>query len=223
MRNLRKLCAFIVISWSACAPSNAADTPSPIDPDQPKTQIESPGGAAPWEAGVGEGFRSSVHTLTVEAGAVQGLGIFGSLQAHDLALLSVSYGHMLWNTMGQGHFYKGNWEIRGELFGGAQFSPGSEWVVGLTPHLRYNFATGTRFIPFIDGGAGVTATSIRAPDLSNTFEFNLQGTVGVHVFLRDNVALTLEARLFHLSCAGISNPNRGLNGVGGVIGLTYMF
>src|SRR5579872_5237560 len=158
MRNLRKLSAFIVISGSACALSGAADTPSSIGPDQPKIQIESPETATPWEEGMGDGFRSSVHTLTVEAGAVQGLGIFGSLQAHDLALLSVSYGHMLWHTVGQGHFYRGNWELRGELFGGAQFSPGSEWVVGLTPHLRYNFATGTRFIPFIDGGTGVTAT-----------------------------------------------------------------
>jgi len=39
----------------------------------------------------------------------------------------------------------------------------SDWVVGLTPHLRYNFATGTRWIPFVDGGAGVTATASALP------------------------------------------------------------
>jgi len=222
MRKLRKLGAFIVVPLSACASCAGADISSSVGQDQAKIQLETP---APnlWETGPGEGFRSSVHTLTAEVGAIQGLGIFGSLQAHDLALLSVSYGHMLGHTVGKGHFYRGNWELRGELFGGAQFSPSSEWLVGLTPHLRYNFATGSRFIPFIDAGTGVTATSIRAPDLSNTFEFNLQGTTGMQIFLRDNLALTVEARLVHLSCASISNPNRGLNGVGGMVGLTYLF
>jgi hypothetical protein len=72
---------------------------------------------------------------------------------------------------GKDHWYRGNWEVRGELFGGAQFSPENDWLVGLTPHLRYNFATGTRWIPFIDAGSGVMATSIGLPDLSGTLQF----------------------------------------------------
>jgi lipid A 3-O-deacylase len=222
MRNRTKLSAFIIILLLACSSSEGADTSSPTTQDQAQTQSQTAASNL-WEAGVGEGFRSSVHTLSTEVGAIQGFGLFGSLQAHDLALISISYGHMLGHTVGKGHFYRGNWELRGELFGGAQFSPSSEWVVGLTPHLRYNFATGSRFIPFLDAGTGVTATSIRPPDLSNTFEFNLQGTAGMHVFLRDDLALTLEARLLHMSCAGISSPNRGLNGLGGMIGLTFLF
>src|SRR6267142_1796263 len=99
----------------------------------------------------------------------------------------------------------------------------SEWLVGLTPHLRYNFATGTRWIPFLDGGAGVTATGIGPPDLSGIFEFNLQVGAGVQWFLRENVALSLEARHVHWSCAGISKPNLGLNGVTGMLGLTFFF
>lgn len=130
---------------------------------------------------------------------------------------------MIGPTVGVGHFYRGNWELRGELFGGSQFAPTSDSVVGLTPHLRYNFATGTRLIPYFDLGAGVTATSIGPPDLSNTFEFNLQATLGTHWFICDNLALTLEARYLHMSCAGISNPNRGLNTVLGTVGLTFFF
>lgn len=176
-----------------------------------------------WENGVGAGFRSSVQTFSVEAGALQGLDVMGGLPRHDLALLSVSYGHLLGSAVGLGHFYRGNWELRGELFGGEQFSPGSERVMGLAPHLHYNFATGTRFIPYFDAGAGVTATSIGPPDLSNTFEFNLQATVGTHWFVRDSTALTLEVRYLHMSCAGISDPNRALNGLMGVVGLTFFF
>src|SRR5258705_9563621 len=100
---------------------------------------------------------------------------------------------MLGHTSGAGHWYRGNLEFRCELFTGAQFSPSTEWLVGLTPHLRYNFATGTSLIPFADAGAGVTATSIGPPDLSgDTFEFNLQAAMGAQWFLMKNLALSLE-------------------------------
>jgi len=35
---------------------------------------------------------------------------FGSRQAHDFALTSVSYGYMLGEVVGQGHWYRGNWK-----------------------------------------------------------------------------------------------------------------
>jgi len=130
---------------------------------------------------------------------------------------------MLTGVVGQDHWYRGNWEIRQELFGGAQVSPSRDWVVGLTPHLRYNFATGTRWIPYADAGAGVSATGIGHPDLSGTFEFNLQANTGVHWFVRDNMALTFEGGYLHLSCAGISSPNLGLNGVKAMFGVTWFF
>jgi hypothetical protein len=130
---------------------------------------------------------------------------------------------VLGRVLGGDHWYRGNFEFRAELFSGAQFSPSTEWVVGLTPHLRYNFATGTRWVPFADFGAGVSGTSIGPPDLSGTFEFNLQAEVGVHRFLRDNLALTFEVRYMHMSCAGLSSPNAGLNTVMGLIGLSWFF
>jgi lipid A 3-O-deacylase len=176
-----------------------------------------------WENGVGEGFRSTTYSFGLSAGATYGLSSFGSVQAHDLAFITLSYGHMLSHVWGEGHWYRGNLEFRLELFTGAQFSPSREWFVGLTPHLRYDFATGTRWIPFVDAGAGVTATSIGPPDLSGTFEFNLQAGTGIQWFLKDDVALTLEARYVHWSCAGISNPNLGLNGVTGMLGLSFFF
>ncbi len=118
---------------------------------------------------------------------------------------------------------RGNVEFRAELFTGAQLSPQRDWFVGLTPHLRYDFATGTRLVPFADIGAGVTATGIGPPDLSGTFEFNLQGGGGVQWFFRDNLALSIEAGYVHWSCAGISRPNLGLNGITGLLGMSYFF
>jgi len=131
---------------------------------------------------------------------------------------------MLGGVTGTDHWYRSNFEARVEIFGGMQFHPEVDtdgWVVGLTPHLRYNFATGTRWIPFLDGGAGVTATGIRPSDLSGTFEFSLQPGGGGHWFLKDNLALTLETRYLHMSCAGISHPNLGLNGILGFLGPTW--
>jgi opacity protein-like surface antigen len=181
------------------------------------------GSAGIWENGVGEGFRREVETITLSVGATYGMAIFGSREEHDLALFSFSYGHMLSGVVGKGHWYQGNPEFRAELFTGAQFSPSTESFVGLTPHIRYNFATGTRLIPFGDIGAGVTATSIGPPDLSGTFEFNLQAGGGVHWFFKDNVALTLEARYVHWSCAGLHKPNLWLNRIQGMLGVTFFW
>jgi hypothetical protein len=172
---------------------------------------------------MGKGFRSETKSLSLSAGVNCGMSSFGSRQAHDLAMVALSYGHMPGRSLGEGHWYAGNAELRVELFTGAQFSPSREWFVGLTPHLRYNSATGTRWIPFADAGAGVTATGIGPLGLSGIFEFNLQGGVGLHWFLEDNVALTVETRSVHWSCAGLHDPNLGLNGVTGLFGLTYFF
>ena len=98
-----------------------------------------------WEAGMGEGFRSSSETLSLQAGPLFGVHILGGTHWHDMVLSSLSYGHMLGETVGRGCWYRGNWELRGELFGGVEYSPSNQWVLGVTPHVRYNFATGTRW------------------------------------------------------------------------------
>ena len=189
------------------------------------TQLERPKSGI-WQNGAGEGFQPSVQDFSVEPGIALGIAAFGSQQAHNLGLLSLSYGHMLGQVKGEGHWYRGNIEWRLELFGGMQFHPDIDtdgWLIGLTPHVRYNFATGTRWIPFFDLGAGVTATGIGPPDLSGTFEFNLQATTGLSWFLRDNLALTGDVRYMHFSCAGIHHPNLGMNDVGFFLGVTWFF
>ena len=176
-----------------------------------------------WQNGIGQGFTPDTQSITISAGINYGIAMFGSQEAHHLALVSGSYDHMLGHVLGEGHWYRGNPEFRLELFTGAQFSPSSESFVGLTPHLRYNFATGTRWIPFVDAGIGVTATTIGPPDLSGTFEFNLQPGIGVLWFAKDRMALSFEARYMHWSCAGIHQPNLGLNGVTGLFGIKFFF
>jgi hypothetical protein len=201
-------------AWSQTSPTNSSSD---------EVLTSKPANTNIWQNGIGEGFKPGIQSVSFDAGAGYGVKILGSKEHHDLALASLSYGYMLGFMEGEGHWYRGNWEFRGELFSGAQFSPTSDWLVGLTPHLRYNFMTGTRWIPFVDAGAGVSATSIGSPDLSHYFEFNLQAATGVRWFIRDNVALTIEARYLHMSCAGISSPNLGLNNVNGMLGISWFF
>ena len=76
-------------------------------------------GSSIWRAGIGEGFGPCTQSITLSAGATYGLADFGSLQAHDLALTSVTYGHMLGCVWAENTCFRGNWEFRLELFGGA--------------------------------------------------------------------------------------------------------
>jgi hypothetical protein len=203
--------------------SSIAQQSQPLTADSPTgaTTAQSTVNEGVWVHDLGEGFRRGAQSLTLSAGAAY--GVPGGDERHDLVLGSLTYGVMLDSTLNQGHWYRGNVELRVQAFGGQQFSPRDEWLVGLTPHLRYNFATGTRWIPYIDGGAGVSATSIRKPDLGGAFQFNLQAAVGVQRFLTHNVALTVEAGYMHISSAHISMPNLGVNCVTGMGGVSFFF
>jgi hypothetical protein len=227
MKSSTVLCYALGLVWLGLATeipaaellSAALETNSP----SATTLTLAPSAADIWEQGVGQGFRARTQSAGLGLGAAYGFAAFGGLEQHHFALASLTYGYMLGPTLATNHWFRGNFELRGELFGGAQFYPSTEWIIGLTPHLRYNFATGSRWVPFIDAGAGVTATGIGHPDLSNTFEFNLHGGVGVRWFISHSVTLDCEAALMHLSCAGLSQPNKGVNAILGMLGFTKFF
>lgn len=176
-----------------------------------------------WIDGVGDGFQPGTQTLQLGMGFNYGLDLLGSWEKHHLVNASISYGRVIGSLWNANRWFEGNLELRLELFGGLQIDPHSEWFVGLTPHLRYHFMTGTKLVPFFDVGAGVTATGISTPDLGGTFEFNLQGGVGIQWFVRDNAAFVVETRYVHWSSAGLSSPNRGLNGITGALGIAFYF
>jgi len=45
----------------------------------------------------------------------------------------------------------------------------------------------------------------------------------VQLFVKDNVAFTLEYRFIHLSNAGMDVPNQGVNDSTGLLGVTWFF
>jgi opacity protein-like surface antigen len=189
--------------------------------DETQLTIEKPQ-AGRWKDEVGNGLRKGAHELEVSAGAGLGVRILET-HAHDWGFGAIDFGWVLSDVVADEHWYRGNWELLGEVFGGEQFHPETAYFVGGGPHLRYNFATGRRWMPFVDVGAGATATDIRDGDISTTFEFNLQGGAGVHYFLRDNLALTAQARFIHFSNAGLRFPNLGVNTLTGLLGVSWFF
>jgi lipid A 3-O-deacylase len=177
-----------------------------------------------WADGVvGDGFRRGVQEAGFAVGAGLAIHNVGDKISHNLALSRIYYGWMLGSPIGKDKWYGGNFEIVQELFGGAQFHPATHYAVGETTLLRYNFATGTRWIPFMDLGGGILGTDIGQPDLGTTFEFNEQFGPGVNFFWRKNSALTFQYRYTHFSNAGIKEPNQGVNEQMFYAGLTWYF
>jgi lipid A 3-O-deacylase PagL len=77
---------------------------------------------------------------------------------------------------------------------------------------KVNFATQQRIQPFIAGSIGLLyfQEDIPVPD-SSRFNFSSQIGLGVQFFLAPKRALTLGYKLDHISNAGISGNNPGMN------------
>ncbi|MFZ5556187.1 MAG: acyloxyacyl hydrolase [Pseudomonadota bacterium] len=178
-----------------------------------------------WKNGVGSGFRKGAREAGAAVAAGFGVRAVGGVRKHDLALATGHYGWVLTGVLAPDRWYRGNLELIGEVFAGGQFHPDEAYFVGVTPMLRYNFATGSRWVPFVEAGAGMSVTNIDGdgPDLSGNFQFNLQGGAGTHYFLGDDFAVTLGYRWLHFSNAGINSPNKGTNTQMFRIGVAWFF
>jgi hypothetical protein len=176
-----------------------------------------------WPDGIGNGLSENVNEVAFAVGPATGTREFGGWLNHDLAMLRISYARLRTGVVGWPCLLRGSLEARIELLAGVQYNPGSAYLLGFTPSLRYNLATGTRWMPFASVGAGVSLTDIGLPDLSTVFEFNLQFGGGCTYFLADDLALTVEYRYIHISNADIDTPNAGVNVNFFTVGLSQYF
>jgi len=200
------VCLLLACPSSAGEVPNGADN-SPMYDTRPESRLQS----NIWPDGIGNGLRKNVNEVTFALGPAIGTRTFGGWQIHDLVLGRLDYARLRTGVIGGRCPLRGSLEGRLELLGGGQYHPESTYLFGFTPVLRYNVATGNRWMPFVDVGAGVSLTDIGLPDLCTTFEFNVQGGAGCSYFLKDNLALTLQYRFVHISNADIDSPNVGVN------------
>ena len=220
------VCGFVglLLTGVLVSPSSAYGEEQSIPPlTLSLAESTAPAPRSIWKDGVGSGFREDTFDAGFVLGAGFGVRAFGSTIAHDLALASGHFGLIFTDVVAEDKWYRGNWEWLNELFSGGQFSPRAHYFVGWTTGPRYYFATGTRWVPFIDGGVGLSGTDIDSPDLDGTFQFNVQAGGGTHYFLTDTTALTFQYRWLHFSDGGTTHVNHGVNTEMFESGLTWFF
>lgn len=85
--------------------------------------------------------------------------------------------------------------------------------------LRYD--RGQQFVPFIEGGEGALYTGLRDHALGTHFQFSSQIGGGLEWFFTRTAALSVMYRFRHISNAGISRQNSGMNTNFAMLGFSY--
>jgi hypothetical protein len=148
--------------------------------------------------------------------------------AVDYALYTSRLGIMIYRPYGSG-ILRGNTEFVTELFGGPIFQGPGDIAVGFTCFFCYNFVQpDARIVPYFQAGAGGVYTDIEhgaASDdaIGQSVNFNLQAVGGLRFLLNSKWSINAEAAYRHISNAGMSDPNYGIDQVGGNLGVGFSF
>jgi lipid A 3-O-deacylase len=86
---------------------------------------------------------------------------------------------------------------------------------GVNPvNLKWNFASRGRVVPYLELSGGTLFTTHEVPPGTSQVNFTSSGAFGVHFLgMGGGRALSLEARYLHISNAGLTSPNPGVNTV----------
>lgn len=83
--------------------------------------------------------------------------------------------------------------------------------IGLNPlNLKWNFERHGRIVPYTELSGGVLFTTHDVPANTSSTNFTPSAAFGMH-YLADKFAWTLEGRYLHISDAGLSRLNPGVN------------
>ena len=124
------------------------------------------------------------------------------------------YGWVLTKPIGPG-FLKGRFEYAIDAVPAFLiFQPvNTAYGAGLNPvNLKWNFATRGHLVPYLELSGGTLFTSHDVPPGTSKVNFTSSATFGAH-FLGGRHAVSLEARYLHISNAGLTSPNPGINTV----------
>lgn len=141
-----------------------------------------------------------------------GHGTNGSQSGDGVFNIGARYGWILTDPHGPG-FLRGRFEYAVDVvpvFLVTQRT-GTAYGFGVNPFaLKWNFATHGSVVPYLDIGGGTLFTNVKVPENTSHVNFTTSGALGAH-FLRSKYNLSAEIRFMHISNAGISRPNPGIN------------
>jgi hypothetical protein len=124
------------------------------------------------------------------------------------------YGWILTRPHGPG-FLKGRFEYALDAVPAfLVFQPGHRaYGVGFNPlNLKWNLATRGRVVPYLELSGGTLFSSQEVPTGTDRVNFTSAAAVGAH-FLGESRNWSVELRYMHISNAGLSDPNPGINTV----------
>lgn len=101
--------------------------------------------------------------------------------------------------------------------------PETAFTAGLDLMYRYHFTRNRKFSPFVELGAGVNYVGLDVRELTDKFQFSVQGGVGVRSKVSDHGDVVVSLRWHHFSNAGTRYPNIGLNDSLLMIGYSQYF
>lgn len=150
------------------------------------------------------------HDLQIWTGG--GHGINGSTSDSGIWNVGLRYGWVLTDPVGPGPL-RGRFEYAVDVvpvFLVTQ-SPKNAYGFGLNPFaLKWNFVTHHNIAPYMDIGGGTLFTNEQTPPGTSRVNFTTGGALGMH-FLRSKYNWSAEVRFMHISNAGLSAPNPGIN------------
>ena len=164
----------------------------------------------PWDLGVWAGGGVSVPGGTKDTQAINA---------------GVRLGKVLTGDHGGG-FLRGNFEWSADLipvYYVLQPAPAKNaYGAGFNPvNLKWNFTNPARTVPYLELGGGVLFTNTEVPATTSTVNFVTHAALGFHFFVREKRALTTNVRYEHISNAGLTVPNPGINTVQFQLGFNW--
>jgi lipid A 3-O-deacylase len=143
-----------------------------------------------------------------------GHSVPGGTSNTSLWNLGLRYGWILSRPHGPG-FLAGRFEYAVDAVPAFLiFQPANTaYGVGLNPlNLKWNFATRGSLVPYLELDGGTLFTNNEVPFGTSKINFTSGTALGMH-FLHNTYNWSLEVRYMHISNAGLSSPNPGINTV----------
>jgi hypothetical protein len=138
--------------------------------------------------------------------------------------VGLRYGWILTRPHGPG-FLKGRFEYAVDVVPVFMaFQPtNTAYGAGFNPlNLKWNFAECGHVVPYFELSGGALFTNKNVPTGTNTVNFTPSAALGLHL-LREKYNWSVEVRYLHISNAGLTVPNPGLNTVEVRLGIGKFF
>lgn len=150
------------------------------------------------------------HELQVWTGG--GHGVNGSQSGDGLWNIGFRYGLILTKPRGPG-FLRGRLEYAIDavpVFLVVQ-KTNTAYGAGINPFaFKWALDKHGSVVPYLELGGGTLFTNTKVPEGTSRINFTTSGALGLH-FLRSKYNISTEVRFMHISNAGLSTPNPGIN------------